>query len=514
MEPLVSLFLAVLVLFLVQKWWKRASDIRNIPTVGPSAPLVSYIGAFRLVHHAREMLREGYEKYKDGMFKIAMQDRWLVVVNTPELIEEVRKLSDEQANFIDAAHETIEAKHTFGPMTYEDPYYVDIIRSHVFKHSGDLYPDVHDEMIAAFKDGLPDCMSDWTPVPILSVARKIVSRSNNRVFVGFPLCERYNRRCGINRTEVKAGREPEFVNLTIRHTIDVSNTRKILSRFPGFLRGLAVPFVNHAADTFKAVKQHLSPIIRERLASMNEFAYDQKRKPTDLLQRVIDEAQAKNHDLDVMIQNILAIEFVSIHTTSNSFTHALFHLAAQPQYIGPLREEIEPIVKGEGWTKETLGKMHRLDSFLRESQRMNGIGFAHVFRKLLTEVTLSNGITLPASTYVTAPVSAIHHDGELYCDPEVFDPWRFYNLREVSNSPNKYQYVTPSTDYLAFGHGKHACPGRFFAANEIKTMLAHIILRYDVKFAIEGVRPKNEDVFLQTFPASGVHVLFRDRQEA
>lgn len=39
------------------------------------------------------------------MFKIAMQDRWLVVVNTPELIEEVRKLSGEQANFIDAAHE-------------------------------------------------------------------------------------------------------------------------------------------------------------------------------------------------------------------------------------------------------------------------------------------------------------------------------------------------------------------------------------------------------------------------
>lgn len=116
----------------------------------------------------------------------------------------------------------------------------------------------------------------------------------------------------------------------------------------------------------------------------------------------------------------------------------------------------------------------------------------------------------------------------------MFDPWRFYDLREVSNSPNKYQYVTPSTDYLAFGHGKHAwcvipfvrisafltpktcrtSPGRFFAANEIKTMLAHIILRYDVKFAIEGVRPKNEDVFLQTFPASGVHVLFRNRQEA
>lgn len=39
------------------------------------------------------------------MFKVALQDRWLVVMNTPQLIEEVRKLSDEQANFVDAAHE-------------------------------------------------------------------------------------------------------------------------------------------------------------------------------------------------------------------------------------------------------------------------------------------------------------------------------------------------------------------------------------------------------------------------
>ena len=89
--------------------------------MGPSAPLLSYIGAHRLVNHAREMLKEGYEKvcllkalsicfllwakYKGGMFKLAMQDRWLVVVNTPELIEELRKLPDDQVSFIDAVHE-------------------------------------------------------------------------------------------------------------------------------------------------------------------------------------------------------------------------------------------------------------------------------------------------------------------------------------------------------------------------------------------------------------------------
>lgn len=60
---------------------------------------------------------------------------------------------------------------------------------------------------------------------------------------------------------------------------------------------------------------------------------------------------------------------------------------------------------------------------------------------------------------------------------------------------------------------RHTSPGRFFAANEIKTMLAYTVLRYDMKFAVEGVRPKNQNVFLQTFPAPQVEVLFRDRQE-
>ena len=56
------------------------------------------------------------------MFKVAMQDRWLVVVNTPELIEEVRKLSGEQANFIDAAHEVRLPNPPMQKVTYSHIY--------------------------------------------------------------------------------------------------------------------------------------------------------------------------------------------------------------------------------------------------------------------------------------------------------------------------------------------------------------------------------------------------------
>ena len=41
-----------------------------------------------------------------------------------------------------------------------------------------------------------------------------------------------------------------------------------------------------------------------------------------------------------------------------------------------LREEAEAITAADGWTKAAMGKMRKLDSFLKESQRYNGIGMS------------------------------------------------------------------------------------------------------------------------------------------
>ena len=38
----------------------------------------------------------------------------------------------------------------------------------------------------------------------------------------------------------------------------------------------------------------------------------------------------------------------------------------------PLREEAEAAIKEDGWTKDAFASMWKLDSFLRESQRLNG----------------------------------------------------------------------------------------------------------------------------------------------
>ena len=42
-----------------------------------------------------------------------------------------------------------------------------------------------------------------------------------------------------------------------------------------------------------------------------------------------------------------------------------------PQYFEPLLKEIMEVTARMGWTKDAIGAMPKLDSFMRESMRMN-----------------------------------------------------------------------------------------------------------------------------------------------
>jgi hypothetical protein len=54
-------------------------------------------------------------------------------------------------------------------------------------------------------------------------------------------------------------------------------------------------------------------------------------------------------------------------------TQVLYRLLAHPEFIEPLRQEVEIVIREEGWTKAGIDKMHKIDSFLRETQRVDGL---------------------------------------------------------------------------------------------------------------------------------------------
>ena len=52
----------------------------------------------------------------------------------------------------------------------------------------------------------------------------------------------------------------------------------------------------------------------------------------------------------------------------------MYRLLAHPEYLEPLREEVDAVIREEVWTKAGIDKMYEIGSFFRETQRLDGIG--------------------------------------------------------------------------------------------------------------------------------------------
>ena len=134
-----------------------------------------------------------------------------------------------------------------------------------------------------------------------------------------------------------------------------------------------------------------------------------------------------------------------------------------------------------------LQAMKKLDSFLKESLRFHPPSASSFQRKVRKSFKLSTGETIPAGVVIEVATHAITRDPDAFDDAEKFRPLRFYEMRHRSSGETetapKHQFVSVSAKSLSFGYGRHACPGRFFAANELKMILATLIARYDVRLA-------------------------------
>lgn len=89
---------------------------------------------------------------------------------------------------------------------------------------------------------------------------------------------------------------------------------------------------------------------------------------------------------------------------------------------------------------------------------------------------------------------------------DTFAPFRYSNLRNVPGEESKHHFVSTNSDSMMFGAGHTACPGRFFAANEIKVVLVEILKRYDLALGPEGEGEGQGDFKRPTTMMDGVSV--------
>ncbi|GFN12514.1 cytochrome P450 [Aspergillus tubingensis] len=231
----------------------------------------------------------------------------------------------------------------------------------------------------------------------------------------------------------------------------------------------------------------MRPILEERHQLKEGVHAEGKQSP--ILDDAIEwfEKAAKGRPYDpVGAQLILSVG--AIHTTSDLTCQTMTHLAQNPEIVEPLRKEIVDTLQQHGWKKVALYNMKLLDSVIRESQRLKPVTNVSMRRMALKEVKLSDGTVIPKNGMLAVSAHKLWDD-DTYENAASWDGYRFYKMRDDPERQTQAQLVTTAPENLAFGHGKHACPGRFFAANEVKIVLIYLLLRYDWKL-LEGTVPR------------------------
>jgi len=499
-DDLTVSFLAGLfvVVSLFISWYLRGDPLLDaIPTVGFSDPILSYFSALQFNFDSVRMLKEGYEKTSPGLFKIANLKRWMVLVTGPELIEEIRRAPEDVLSNREPIIEFIQPEYTLDLLNRDDHYSQGVIRSKLTRNIAITFKDVREELLKALDDWIPTCDDQWVKVPILETLQRVICRATNRIFVGIPLC-----------------RNPDYQTLNLTFAVNVIKYATIIGLFPRPFKPIVSRMLSNLPSQIQQEIEFIRPMVEERFAKMEEYGEDWDDQPNDMLMWLMNEAKGIERSPEGLARRLLTVNFAAIHSTSQTFTQVLYCLLANPEHIEPLRQEVEAVVAEEGWTKAAMDKMHKIDSFLRETQRVDGLGILVMNRLALRPFTFSNGVTIPAGTLVAVPASAAHKDARVFPNPEKFDGFRFAKLRESEGDTaiGRYQTVSVSSEQLAFGLGKRTCPGRFFAVNEVKALLAHVVVTYDMKFEEGKGAPPELCISGNRIPGS-TNIMFRTRQK-
>ena len=352
---------------------------------------------------------------------------------------------------------------------------------------------------------------------INEILLKIIGQATNRVLLGDPDC--YDER---------------WAKASVTYAENATLTIGLLRLLPSFIRPLAallLPPALKVHTNIQLAKEALIPII-ERRREAEKITVDY-RKPDDYLQWIMDAATGDDVRSDKLAHRVLLVFIGAAHTSTMAGTHVFYDLCAMPQYFEPLREEISSILREDGgWGPNTFAKMRKMDSFLRESQRIspNGIresppsfqsalfdwsscecvpvDFHRVVQKPLT---LSDGTCLPAGIHVCAASYPISKDPANLPNARAFDGFRYYELRKNLAEENKHQFAMTDKNHMHFGRGKHACPGRFFASAELKAVIAQLLLAYDCKYPEGKGRPANSNADEFLYPDPSARLLVKRR---
>ncbi|TDZ49881.1 Cytochrome P450 monooygenase 3 [Colletotrichum trifolii] len=466
---------------------------------------------------------EGYQKYPDTPFIVpSSPPRVILPMN---LYQEVIQSDDSTFSFNAELYDIFLGKYTHIGEPSRD--LINAVRIDVNRNLTSILQAIQDEAHHGMSQLVGDS-TDFRAFNLYTTVLRMVGLMSGRVFVGLPL-----------------SRDEEWLAASINFTTDVAKSRLAMMNMKSWLRPFFLRFlpeVQHLLGEQKRAHNWMRPLVGDILQTSRDI--DEKAvKPGStgaFISWMMKYLPQEQRTAENVGNGQMVLSFAAIHTTSSTTTFALIDLFSRPEYILPLREEIERVIAEDGLvqtedgrgylSKQSLAKLKKLDSFIKESQRMSPLSYGGSVRRLRRDYTFSTGLKLPAGTPTSFPLWGVYNspETEVYspaynadvgnAPPSEFDGFRFARLRDVPGRETRHQAATTGPDAFNFGHGPHACPGRFFAVYMVKCILVELLLNYDVKLKGAGdgemQRPPNLVRQLLVMPNHETEVEIRRRFDA
>ncbi|GME52701.1 Cytochrome p450 [Neofusicoccum parvum] len=318
--------------------------------------------------YGSDFLKKGYDEAKGKIFQILGGSGPLIIL-PPSFIDEIR--NDKRMTLSGFLEHVLLSN-------------LKIIRELLLTSRKEFFPDY---------PGM-EPWQEWTELPILQTLVPIVAQLTAKIFTGEPLCN-----------------NPEWIDISIKFTIEGSMASRALRSWPAILRPLVyrfIPEMRQIQHTYSRADKLLQEEVKSRrLAAETATA---EGKPAshhkDALSWFSDAAAGRKFS---MTQGQLLLSFAAIHTTSMTLYAFLFDLLSTPTLIPELRDEMAAVLRADGGlTKTSLHKLHLLDSCLKESQRLSPLGSTSLHRRVDAPVTLFDGSRLPRGAVTAVPSFHMH----------------------------------------------------------------------------------------------------------
>ncbi|KAJ5304275.1 uncharacterized protein N7443_003935 [Penicillium atrosanguineum] len=387
------------------------------------------------IHNSQELFKQGLSKVSNLPDDLTPWcDNGIKTILAPKFANEIAK--SPILNFTKIIetefHANVKGFSPFGELAKREDIFVDAVRIKLTQ--------ALEETSISLRNRWTD-NEEWHDLSLKQSILEIVAQLSSRVFLGEKIC-----------------RNPDWLRITVDYTVNAFQAGNKLRLWPELTR----PVVAYFLSSTRKVQHQL----REAERIIKPVSKGRPYDPAALQ---------------------LTFSWVAIHTTSDMVTQAIYDLCERQELVEELRKEAISVVSSEGWKKSAMYKLQLMDSFLKESQRMKPISNVSMRRIVGKDFELSDGTNIPKG--VQLMVSADWHwNSDFYENPLVFDPYRFLKMKQIPGRESHAHLVSPSPEHMGFGYGNHACPGRFFAVNEIKILLCHLLLKYDLKPA-EGSVP-------------------------